>query len=149
MNLVFIYLCLVGVLGPKSWVVSHSALNIGMLCRVLGCEFATPWLWNTLYQTQAQLLFGLFDLILLFGCQICHVIVKQKINNFFQNNYICLVYVKFVRFIFLSCFKYYFGQNLHSHKTFYSVGPRTTYCKLIVPLLWCLCGSIIHLLLFH
>ena len=28
-----------------------------------------------------MILFGLFDLILLFLCQICHVIVKQKIEN--------------------------------------------------------------------
>ena len=57
--------------------VSHSVLNIGMLCCALGHEFV-PWLQQTLYQTQAKhlgffmILFGLFDSILLFACQICH-----------------------------------------------------------------------------
>ena len=36
-----------------SWVVSHSAVNIGKLCHALGHEFASWW-WQTRYQTQAQ-----------------------------------------------------------------------------------------------
>ena len=58
-----------------SWVVSHLALNNGILYRALGCQFA-PWWWQTLYQTQAQHLHFfmiLFDSILSFVCQICHV----------------------------------------------------------------------------
>ena len=66
----------------RSWgtliVVSHPALNIGMLHCALGCEFMPQWQ-QTLYHTQGQhlnffmILFGLFDLLLLYVCQICHV----------------------------------------------------------------------------
>ena len=52
-----------------SWVVWHSALNIGMLGYALDCEFV-PWCWPTFYRPQEQhihcfmILFGLFYFIL-------------------------------------------------------------------------------------
>ena len=66
-------------------------MTIGMICHALGCELK-PWWSQTLYQTQVDhlcffmILFGLFDLVLLFVCQICHVDCetrKLKINEIY------------------------------------------------------------------
>ena len=63
----------------NSWVVSHSALIIGTLHHALGHEFE-PWGDDKLFfwpkhniYALFMILFGLFGLILLFVCQICHV----------------------------------------------------------------------------
>ena len=61
-----------------TWIAEwYHTLNICTLCHTLGYEFAPQWR-QTLYQTQAHqhflmILFDLFNLTLLFVCQICHV----------------------------------------------------------------------------
>ena len=79
----------------NSWVVSHLALIISTLCHALGREFKTQW-WQTLFGHKHNIyaffmiLFGLFDLILLFVCQICHVNcekIENKQNLFFKETY--------------------------------------------------------------
>ena len=66
----------------NSWVVSHLALIIGTLRHALGREVESWW-WLTFFGLKHNIyalfmiLFGLFDLILLFVMWI----VKQKIEN--------------------------------------------------------------------
>ena len=64
--------------------VSHSALNIGMLPWALSSSLGNDKLFigpkHNIY-TFFMILFGLFDLILLFGCQICHVNCDTEIEN--------------------------------------------------------------------
>ena len=69
----------------NSWVVSHLALIIGTLrygpwvqASVMTNYFSDPSTTSTLY---SWFLLDLFDLILLFACQIFMWIVKQKIEN--------------------------------------------------------------------
>ena len=88
----------------QSWVVSHLALNIGMLHHTLAYEFTTPWR-QTLYQTQEQHLHfyhdsvWLFDLILLFVCQTnlsCELWnrkLKLKINKVYSFKSLHMVWI--------------------------------------------------------
>ena len=70
-----------------SWVVSHSALNIGTLRHALG-RALEPWWWQTLFWPKHNIydffmiLFGLFDLILLYlSVKFVMWIMKQKIEK--------------------------------------------------------------------
>ena len=83
------------------WVVSHLALNIGMLHHTLGHEFTPQW-GQTLNWTQSQhlhflmILFGVFDSKLLFVCPIYRELWSRKLKiNFRQysdENCVCLCY---------------------------------------------------------